>query len=269
MGRRVVIIGAGIGGLACAARLAGAGHDVTVVEKERWAGGKARRVLVDGQEIDAGPTVFTLRDVFDEIFRSGGCELDDYVDIRPANVLARHAWGPDEALDLVVDPKQNEDAIGAFAGADAARGYRAFRNECARIYGILENSMLRSGKVSWPLPLMWRIGLWRVHDLLAIRPYESLWKVLGEHFADQRLRQLFARYSTYCGSSPFSTPATLMLIAHVEAQGVWLIDGGISSLADALRRFAEKQGARFRFGARVDQIDVTRGRASGVIAQLR
>ncbi|MBX7497077.1 phytoene desaturase [Qipengyuania sp. 6B39] len=265
MSGRVVIVGAGMGGLASAVRLAAAGHDVTVVEKEEYVGGKARQIAVDGEAIDAGPTVFTLRDVFDDIFRAAGRRLDDYVSVRPAAILARHAWDGESQLNLHADPIRSEEAIGDFAGAAAVRGYRSFRREAARIYGILENSMLRAGKVSWPLPLMWRIGLWRMGDLIAIRPYESLWTVLGEHFADSRLRQLFARYATYCGSSPFATPATLMLISHVEAQGVWLIDGGMSALANALRQLAEEKGARFVLGERVERIEVTRGRASGVI----
>lgn len=265
MAGRVVIVGAGMGGLAGAVRLAAAGYGVTVIDKLTEVGGKARQITVDGRAIDAGPTVFTLRDVFDELFAIAGRQLDDYVSVRQASVLARHGWGPEAQLDLHADPLKSEAAIGDFAGAKAAQGYRAFRTEAARIYGILENSLLRAGKVSWPGPLMWRIGLSRVSDLLAIRPYESLWKVLGEHFADPRLRQLFARYSTYCGSSPFATPATLMLIAHVEAQGVWLIDGGMTALANALQRIAEEQGARFRLGHAVERIEVAGGRASGVI----
>ena len=254
-----------MGGLAAAIRLAATGHQVTVLDKLPHVGGKARQVTVDGHPIDAGPTVFTLKDVFDDLFHVAGRRLEDYVTVRRAPILARHAWGPEGQLDLHADPLRSEEAIGRFAGAAAARGYRSFQTEAARIHGILENSMLRAGKVSWPLPLMWRIGLWRMGDLLAIRPYESLWKVLGEHFADQRLRQLFARYSTYCGSSPFATPATLMLIAHVEAQGVWLIDGGMSALADALRHIAEEHGARFHLGQAVARIEVSRGRAAGVI----
>ncbi|MBU2033068.1 MAG: FAD-dependent oxidoreductase, partial [Alphaproteobacteria bacterium] len=267
MAARVVIIGAGIGGLACAVRLAAGGHDVTIIEKESHVGGKARRILVDDTPIDAGPTVFTLRDVFDELFEVAGRSLEDYVAIRPAEVLARHAWDADERLDLYADPALSEQAIGDFAGADAARGYRAFRTEAARIYGILEHSMLRADKVSWPLPLMRRIGLTRIGDLLAIRPYESLWKVLGEHFADPRLRQLFARYSTYCGSSPFDTPATLMLIAHVEAQGVWLIHGGMSALAHGLRRVAEEHGARFYTQTQVVDVEFDKGKACGVLVE--
>ena len=265
MSSRIVIIGAGMGGLTSAALLAANGHRVTVVDKEPGPGGKARQLPVDGVGIDAGPTVFTLRDVFDDIFRACGHELDDHVSVRPAEVLARHAWNEGERLDLFADQQRSEDAIGAFAGAQAVSGYRTFRAEAARIHRILDPSMMRQGKVSWPGPLMWRIGLWRIGDLIAIRPYESMWKVLGEHFADPRLRQLFGRYATYCGSSPFATPATLMLVAHVEAQGVWLIDGGMSELAKALQQLGEANGARYRFGEAVDRIETTGGRASGVI----
>ena len=267
MASSVVIIGAGMGGLACAVRLAASGHDVTVIEKESHVGGKARRIMVGGAAIDAGPTVFTLRDVFDDLFECAGRSLDDYVSVRSAEVLARHAWDATGHLDLYADPARSEQAIGDFAGAEAARGYRAFRTEAARIYGILEHSMLRADKVSWPLPLMRRIGLARIGDLLAIRPYESLWKVLGEHFADPRLRRLFARYSTYCGSSPFATPATLMLIAHVEAQGVWLIEGGMSALADGLRCVAEEHGARFYTETAVVDVELDNRKACGVLVE--
>ena len=267
MDEKVVIIGAGIGGLVSAALLAAAGRDVTVVEKEAKVGGKARRVEVDGAAIDAGPTVFTLREVFEDIFRACGSELSDCISAQPAEILARHAWNEDERLDLFSDPERSEAAIGDFAGADAAAGYRSFRAEASRIYDILDTTLLRQSKVHWPLPLMWRIGLWRVGDLHAIRPYERLWKVLGEHFRDPRLRQLYGRYATYCGSSPFDSPATLMLIAHVEAQGVWLIDGGMSALAEALKALAERNGARFRMGEYVRDIEAGRSGVVGVALQ--
>lgn len=260
----VVIVGAGIGGLVTAALLAARGRAVTVIEKEQAVGGKARRVPVEGAEVDAGPTVFTLREVFEEIFDACGASLADYVDVEQAEVLARHAWNRGARLDLFADPRRSEEAVGVFAGAQAAAGYRNFHAEAARIYGILENSFLHAPKAAWPGPMMWRIGLWRLGALLAIRPYESLWKVLGEHFADPRLRQLYGRYATYCGSSPFATPATLMLIAHVEARGVWLIRGGMSALAEALRRLAAAHGAAFRLGTAVERIEFARGRPTGV-----
>ncbi len=112
--------------------------------------------------------------------------------------------------------------------------------------------------------MMWRIGPLRMGDMLAMRPFDGMWKALGQHFADPRLQQLFGRYATYCGSSPFAAPATLMLIAHVEARGVWLIEGGIHALAKALAGLAERQGTRVRTNAPVAEVLTTKGRVSGV-----
>ncbi len=259
-----VIIGAGIGGLTSAALLSARGVPVTVLEKEAEPGGKIRQRDVAGALIDAGPTVFTMRDVIDAMFENAGASTDDYLTLTKADTLARHAWDKSGALDLFADREKSEDAIGDFAGAKAAAGFRAFSQEAQHIFSILDEPMLRGSKVSWPLPLMWRIGLSRVGALLAIRPYETLWKALGEHFDDPRLQQLFGRYTTYCGSSPFQTPATLMLIAHVEAQGVWQIQGGMSALATALEAVARKNSAHFRYGARAQHIETDRRGVSGV-----
>ena len=268
MSARVVVIGAGIGGLTSAALLAARGHTVTLLEKEDWLGGKARSVEVDGAKVAAGPTVFTMRDVFDGVFHECGARLEDYITIRQAEVIARHAWadaGDDrETLDLYADPVRSEEAIGDFAGAAASAGYRAFRQEARRIYDVLDEPFLRGDKAHTPLPMMWRIGLHRVGDALAMRPFDNYWKALGQHFRDPRLQQLFGRYSTYCGSDPFRSPATLMLIAHTEARGVWLIDGGIHALGQALGRLAQSKGAQIRNGAQVEQILTANGRVAGV-----
>lgn len=264
MSARVAVIGAGMGGLVSAALLAARGHDVTVLEKEAWVGGKARRVVVDGVEIDGGPTVFTYREVFDEVFAACGARLDDHVTARRAEVIARHAWDASGTLDLFADPEASAAAVGAFAGAEAARGYLGFAREAARIFEVLEDPFLRGDKASTPFPMMWRIGPWKMGDMLAMRPFDGMWNALGEHFKDPRLQQLFGRYATYCGSSPFAAPATLMLIAHVEARGVWLIEGGIHALAKAVAALATRQGARVRTEAPVAEVLTANGRTSGV-----
>ena len=264
MSARIVIIGAGIGGLTSAALLAARGHEVTLVEKERWVGGKARHVVVDGQRVAAGPTVFTMRDVFEGLFHACGARLDDFINARQAGIIARHAWDDSGHLDLFADPLRSEEAIGDFAGARAAEGYRSFRREARRIYEVLDEPFLRGDKSTTPLPMMWRIGLLNIGDMLAMRPFDNLWKALGGHFVDPRLRQLYGRYATYCGSDPFRSPATLMLIAHTEARGVWLIDGGIAALAQGIGELAQRKGARIRMSEPVSHVLSQNGRVSGV-----
>jgi 1-hydroxycarotenoid 3,4-desaturase len=260
----VVIVGAGIGGLACAIELALSGCAVTVVERAASPGGKMREVTVDGAPIDSGPTVMTMRWVFEALFERAGAQLSDYVTLKPFNVLARHAWSETERLDLFADQDLSAEAIGDLAGAREAAGYRAFSAEAARIYRTLKDSFLTVPK-GGPITLAGRVGLHRLGELMAIRPYETLWGALGDHFKDPRLHQLFGRYATYCGSSPYEAPATLMLIAHVEQAGVWSVDGGMHRLAEAMSELARSLGVVFRYGAHVARIDVQEGRAAGVV----
>ena len=259
----VVVVGGGVGGLACAVDLATAGYDVTVLERGEAPGGKMRQVEVGAARVDAGPTILTMRWVFDALFRDAGASLDDSVRLTPATVLARHSWGGNAQLDLFADVERSADAIGALAGAREARGYRAFAAESADIYRTLRDTFLvreRCGLVG----LSWRIALENPAALFRLRPYETLWGALGDHFHDPRLRQMFGRYATYCGASPFEAPATLMLIAHVEQEGVWLVDGDMRALAEALAALAAAKGVELRYGEAVSRVAVERGRASGV-----
>ncbi len=262
----VVVVGAGIGGLAAACDLARQGFAVTVCEKEAAPGGKMRHVDVSGSAVDAGPTVFTMRHVFESLFADAGARLSDHLDLAPAEVLARHAWRRGGRLDLYADRARSEQAIGDFAGADAARGYRAFCLRAAEIFRTLESSYIAAQRPS-PVELVKRLGVGGLPALWRTAPMETLWNALGEYFRDPRLRQLFARYATYVGSSPWQAPATLMLIAHVEQDGVWLVRGGMHRVAQALQGLAEAHGARFRFGAEIREIRAERGRVAGVVLQ--
>jgi 1-hydroxycarotenoid 3,4-desaturase len=257
---QIAIVGAGIGGLAAAVDLAARGHRVIVLERAAAPGGKMRQVMVGDAAIDAGPTVFTMRWVFEELFAAAGAALSDHLTLTPADVLARHAWNGHERLDLFADVAKSADAIGRLSGAGEARGFLAFCARSRRIYQTLERPFIRA-----PLPttlsLVRAAGL---RDMLRIAPFASLWQALGEHFHDPRLRQLFGRYATYAGSSPFLAPATLMLIAHVEREGVWLVAGGMHRLAVALAKLAAAHAAELRYGAHVAGIELAGGHVAGV-----
>ncbi len=108
-------------------------------------------------------------------------------------------------------------------------------------------------------------GLRGLGELWRISPFDTLWRALGQNFNDRRLRQLFGRYATYAGSSPFLAPATLMLVAHVEQEGVWFVEGGMHRVAVALAEVAARQGAAFRYDAEVKEICVRDGTATGVV----
>ncbi len=258
----VVIIGAGIGGLVAAVETAARGLPVTVLERAAAPGGKMREVAIGDARIDAGPTVFTMRWVFEEVFANAGTSLDAELKLNPADIIARHAWVEGGRLDLFADLTRSADAIAALAGPEEGRRFLSFSADARRIYRTLKGPFISSSSTN-PIGLTMRLGAGGFGDLLGIKPYTTMWKALSGHFRDPRLRQLFGRYATYAGSSPYLAPATLMLIAHVEQEGVWIVDGGMHQLAVALARTAERLGVSIRYGC--DVVDILgRRRVSGV-----
>jgi 1-hydroxycarotenoid 3,4-desaturase len=265
MGRKdkVIIVGAGIGGLATAVELAARGVQVEVVERAATPGGKMREVAIGDARIDAGPTVFTMRWVFDELFGNAGTSLDAELVLKQADLIARHAWNDHDRLDLFADIQQSADAVARFSGADEGKRFLNFCTDSRKIYETLRGPFIGSSRTN-PIGLTGRIGRAGLSGMLHVKPYSTLWQALSGHFRDARLRQLYGRYATYAGSSPFLAPATLMLIAHVEQEGVWLIEGGMHQLAVAMARLAQRNGASIRYGADVAEVLMKNDRACGI-----
>lgn len=257
------MVGAGVGGLVAALQLASQGVRVTVVERAEAPGGKMRQVMAGGAAIDAGPTVFTMRWVFEEIFAAAGVRLEDRISLSPLNTLARHAWRGGSRLDLHADREQSAEAIGHFAGPAEARRFVAFCEQARKVYATLEKPYIRSPRPTL-LGLGAGLGPRGLAVLAGLGPFASLWRSLARHFHDPRLQQLFGRYATYCGASPFEAPATLMLIAQVEMDGVWQVHGGMHALARALADLATERGADLLFGRQCTEIVVRGGRVCGV-----
>ena len=260
---RVAVIGAGMAGLSAAIDLARSGCEVVLFERAQSPGGKLREIAIANARLDAGPTVFTLRAVFDQLFADAGDDLDRRLKLVPAELLARHAWSGDARLDLYADLERTIDAIGSFAGLAEARAFVRFSAHAKRVFTTLDRSFMRSSRPS-PVGLVRRVGLGGLADLWNIKPFLTLWQAVSDCFTDPRLRQLFGRYATYCGSSPFAAPATLMLVAHVEQAGVWYVEGGMHRLVEQLAALAGRCGVTLRCATEIREIHLRRGRVSAV-----
>lgn len=254
------IIGAGIGGLAAGITLAAAGRSVLVLERGAVPGGKVAAIPLGGLAVDAGPGAMSLRPVFEALFEAADTRLDRHLHLTRLPLLGRHLWPDGSRLDLPSDAAAAESAIGAFAGPAAARGYRDFMARAAKCWAALEKPFLTVQRPG-ALALGAQAGM---RGLLGTSPFGTLWDALGEHFADPRLRQVFSRLSTYVGTSPLVAPATLMLVAQVEAGGLWAIEGGMARLPQAMADVAAAKGVRFRHGADVAGLRVAGGRIAGV-----
>lgn len=261
--KKVVVIGAGMGGLCAAIRLAAGGLSVTLIETQNYPGGKMRCVPSAAGQVDAGPTVLTLRSVFDEVFALAGGRLEDHVTLIAQPILARHWWPDGSKLDLFADPLESAAAIARFAGAQAEKEFVRFNQLSSRLFNAFEMPVMLSRQPDLPAILANTLkspSIWSV-----LHPHQTLSGQLARSFTDPRLRQLFGRYATYVGGVPNLSPAVLALIWQAEAQGVWAVQGGMHQLALALQALAERLGVVQKYGFTVTQILRKAGRVTEVV----
>lgn len=249
---RDVIIGAGMGGLATAIRLATAGRRVLVLEAHDAPGGRARQVPSPAGPVDAGPTVLTMRWVFDDLFACAGARLEDHVTLHRQDVLARHWWPDGTTLDLHADEDASIEAVRGFSGDSAAAQFAAFSRRAATLFEAFDAPLMRAPS---PSTLGLTAKVLRNPRLIGqMAPLSTLARSLARSFDDPRLQQLFGRYATYVGGSPYQSPAVLALIWQAEAAGVHVVEGGMHALARAMERLAISLGARFEYGRAVSSI---------------
>ncbi len=259
---RAIVIGAGMGGLATALRLKAVGLAVTLIDAHDWPGGKMRTVPSAAGPVDAGPTVLTMKHVFDDLFAATGAALEDHVTLVPEPLLARHFWPDGSRLDLTNDPDQNRDAVAAFAGETAAHQFERFSTQAANLFELFDAPMMQSADPQ--IGTLAKAALSAPKHMPVLSPFATLDRLLRKRFDDPRLRQLFGRYATYVGGSPAAAPAILALIWHAEASGIWRVEGGMHRLARALADRFLAMGGTLLLGGAVDEIEVTNGSATGV-----
>jgi phytoene desaturase len=263
---RVVVVGAGVGGLAVAVRLAASGHRVTVCEQAATVGGKlgtfTRQTRYGTYRFDTGPSLLTMPEVFAELFRDTGPPLEAELDLQPVEPIARYRFPDGSQLDTTADLDvlcaRLDGALAPGAGAD----WRRFSDRAARIWQAVREPFLES-TVDGLGSLARRAT--RLTDLRTVAPGRSLRQLGTRYLRDPRLRMMLDRYATYTGSDPRRAPAALAVIPYVEqTYGGWYVRGGLYRIAAALAARASGLGVRLRTGTAVAGIETAAGRVAGV-----
>lgn len=256
----VAVVGAGIGGLSAAIRLAAAGLRVAVYEQNPITGGKMSRIERDGFFWDTGPSVITMRHVFEDLFAVAGRRLDDYLTFLPVEPLTRYFYPDGTVLDASSDLTRMLPQIERLDPKDV-EGYLAYLAYAARIHRITGPVFIYDQPPRPSSFLKVPVTEW-----LAADPLRTMSVAIDRYVSSPQLRQMLGRFATYVGGSPYAAPATLNVIAHVELSGgVWYPQGGVYAIAEALTRLATELGVAIHTNSGVEQILVDGGRVTGIV----
>ncbi|WP_156747253.1 phytoene desaturase family protein, partial [Mycobacterium sp. E2462] len=239
-GDHVVVIGAGLAGLAAALHLAGRGRAVTVVERYPWPGGRAGRLDIDGYRIDTGPTVLTMPDIIDDTFAAVGETRSDRLELLHLDPAYRATFSDGSALDVHSDADRMTAAVEEFAGFGQAAGYRKLREWLTRLYRIEFDGFIAANFDS-PLSLLTP----QLARLAAIGGFRKWDRMVKRYLSDPRLQRVFTFQSLYAGVAPQDALAVYAVIAYMDTiAGVVFPRGGVRALPDALAAAAADAGVR-------------------------
>ena len=249
---RVVVIGAGLGGLAAAANLVRHGHDVSVLERESVPGGRAGVFAAAGFHIDTGPTMITMPDLLRATFAAAGADIDRYVTIEPLDPMYRATFADGSVLFARHDREQMVEEIRAFAGARDAAAFGQFTTWLDEIYSIVAPSFVEANyDNSFQVAQRWR-PIWQ---MLRKGGFKRLDSKLASFFQDERLQRLFSFHSLQAGLAPHDALAMFALRTYVDSiGGVFVAHGGMHAVATALARAVVDAGATIRYDTPVTRI---------------
>lgn len=261
---KVVVIGAGVGGLATAARLAVKGHQVLVLEQSDRVGGKLATYRRDGFAFDTGPSLFTLPAVYRDLFLKTGKAFEEEVDLQPIEPAFGYHFADGSFASIPgVDPARCASAMGDAFGGRAADDWRDLMDRAARMWQLTRQPFLQSPLQGWKtlLPLA------KPSDVRTIAPWSTLRGLGTSTLSDPRAVTILDRYATYSGSDPRKAPAVLATIPYIEQEfGAWHLGGGLGTLADALVRRCGERGVEIETGVDVTSITTNESGVTGVVA---
>jgi diapolycopene oxygenase len=249
--KRVVIIGAGLGGMSAAILLARNGFQVTVLEKNAQVGGKLNQLQTEGFSFDLGPSIFTLPQIFRPVFEGDGKRLEDYITLQRVDPQWRNFFEDGVVLDLWEDPDRMRAELSRF-GARVIQEHEEFLAYSRRQYQIIERGYLRLGLDRFGQFLRF-YGLKGTRDLDYMRSMSgSIYKRLSNRY----LRDIFEYFIKYVGSSALDAPAFMNLMPNIQMEfGLWYVSGGLYQLARAFHRRMDECGVILRLGQEVLRID--------------
>ena len=262
-GNRLVVVGAGIGGMAAAARLAKDGFDVTVVERNDRTGGRARIWQKDGYTFDMGPSWYLMPEVFDRFFAGFGKKASDYYTLKQLDPSYRVFFGPGERHDV---PPDRAGVTALFERLEPGGGAKLARylDEAAYKYKVAVGEFLyRDYRTAFDF-----LNRRMLTEGLKLNVLGKLDAAVRRRFGDRRARQILEYAMVFLGTSPNDAPAMYALMSHVDlTQGVFYPLGGLAAVAHGIRRLAEEQGVRFLLNTEATRIATAQGRAARVEAR--
>ncbi|MGI8556609.1 MAG: phytoene desaturase family protein [Pyrinomonadaceae bacterium] len=257
--KKIIIIGAGLGGLSAACRLAKHGFEITVLEKNETVGGKVNFVEAEGYKFDTGASLLMMRHILEDLFTACGKRVEDYLEIVSLEPICRYFWTDKTVFDASPNIEKTEREIEKLEPRDV-ENFRQYLTDSKQKYEIAERTFL--AKSLNDLPQLLRPS--NLADLLKISTLKTLDRHNANYFRSAKLRQLFNRFATYNGSSPFQTPATFALIPYVEfGLGAWYVRGGMYKIPQALEKLARELGVKILTNAEVEKIIVKDKKAVG------
>ena len=261
--KKIVVIGAGMAGLACAARLAKRGHRVSIIEATEFAGGKCRTEWIDGYAFDTGPSLLTLPAVYRDLFLKTGKRLEHLLELQPVDPSFSYIFHDGKTVTFPnLSHNATVSAISSAFGESAGRQWHELLRRAEAMWESSRESFIE-GELKSPLQLLKRRSF--IRDLRTIAPWTSLSSLTDSYTDNPYLKKIISRYATYTGSDPRQVPAVLLTIVFVEeAFGAWHVKGGLGSLASTLESRVRDLGVDIRFNAPVKSIDLENGIARGV-----
>lgn len=260
---RVVVIGAGLGGLSSALHLTGAGREVTVLERTDEPGGRAGVLRESGYTFDTGPTVLTMPSLIGAALGAVGEELDNWLDLRRLDPAYRARFADGSVLDVHADVDAMYAAVRGLCGVREADGYRRLVTYLQELYEV-EMPHFIARNLDSPLALLGRPLL----RLIRLGGFGRLGARVASFVRDDRLRRLFTFQAMYAGLAPAQALAIYGVITYLDTvAGVYFPMGGVHAVPQALAGAAVKHGTTIRYGTVADRVEVRNGRATAVLTE--